>query len=104
VRTVYRAVFGAAFIHPCRTRRALVPGCTARPAYLLAVVNGLDADHPGIPRHAIGINVRDAVGAHNLSLVREGLASPGSGAAGSDESKLKESLTNVAGGAAVAPG
>jgi hypothetical protein len=90
VQTVYRAVFGAAFIHPGRETRALVPGCTDRPADLLAIVDGLDADHPDIPRHAIDVTVRDTVGAHNLSLVRKGLTTPGAGAAGSEERKRKE--------------
>jgi hypothetical protein len=73
VQPVYRANFGDALIHPRRETRALVPGCTDRPADLLAIVDGLDADHPDIPRHAIDIMVRDTVGAQNLSLVKKGL-------------------------------
>jgi hypothetical protein len=104
VQTVYRAVFGAALIHPGRETRALVPGCTDRPAELLAIVDGLDADHPDIPRHACDVTVRDTVGAYNLSLVRKGLTSPGAGAAGCEERKRKEFIKKVERGAAVAPG
>jgi hypothetical protein len=82
VQPVYCAVFGAALIYPGRGTRALVPGLD-RPADLLAIVDGLDAEHPDIPRHAIDDTVRDAVGAHTPSLVRKGLISPGAGAAGS---------------------
>jgi hypothetical protein len=71
---------------------------------LLAIVDGLDADHPDIPRHAIDVTVRDTVGAHNLSLVRKGLISPGAGAAGSEERKRKEFIKKVERDAAVAPG
>jgi hypothetical protein len=104
VQAVYRAVFGAAFIHPGRETRALVPGCTVRPADLLAIVDGLDADHPDIPRHAIDVTVRDTVGPDNLSLVRKGLTSPGAGAAGSEERKRKEFIKKVERGAVATPG
>jgi hypothetical protein len=95
VQTVYHAVFGAALLHPGRETRALVPGCTDRPADLLAIVDGLDADHPDIPLHAIDVTVRDTVGAHNLSLVRKGLTSPGAGAAGSEERERKAFIKKV---------
>jgi hypothetical protein len=49
VQTVYRAVFGAAFIHPGHETRALVPRCIDRPADLPAIVDGLDADHADTP-------------------------------------------------------
>jgi hypothetical protein len=104
VQTVYRAVFGAALIHVGRETQALVPGCTNRPADLLAIVDGLDADHPDIPRRAIEVTVRDRVGAHKLSLVGKGLTSPGGGAAGSEERKRKEFIKKVERGAAFAPG
>jgi hypothetical protein len=94
----------AALIHPGRETRTLVPGCTDRPADLLAIVDGLDADHPDIPRHAIDITVRDTVGSHNLFVVRKGLASPGPGAAGSEGRKRKEFIKKMKRGAAVAPG
>jgi hypothetical protein len=57
------------------------------------------------PAHAIkfNISVRDAVGAHHLSLVRKGLASPGAGAADSEEAKRKEFLKKLERGTAVAP-
>jgi hypothetical protein len=71
---------------------------------LLAIVDGLDADHPDIPPHAIDVTVRDTVGAHNISLVRKGLASPGAGAVGSEERERKELIKKVERGAAVAPG
>jgi hypothetical protein len=74
MQTVYCADFGVALIHPGRETRALFPGFTDRRADLLAIVDGLDADHPDISRHAIDITVRDAVSSHNLSLVRQGLA------------------------------
>jgi hypothetical protein len=61
VQTVYRAVSGAALIHPRRETRALVPGCTDRLSDLLAIVYGLDAEYPDIPRHAIDVMVRDTV-------------------------------------------
>jgi hypothetical protein len=63
VQTVYRAVCGAALIHPGRETRALFPGCTDRAADLLAIVDGLGADNPDIPRLAIDVTVRDRVGA-----------------------------------------
>jgi hypothetical protein len=74
MQTVYRAVFGAAFILPGHETRALIPGCTDSLAGLLPIVDGLEADHPDIPRHDIDITVRDTFGAHNLSLVRKGIA------------------------------
>jgi hypothetical protein len=104
VQTVYRAVFGAALIHPGRETRALIPGYTDRSAEFLAIVDGLDADHPDVLRHAIDVTVRDTVGAYNLSLVRKRLTSPGAGAAGSEEGQRKDFIYEVERGAAVAPG
>jgi hypothetical protein len=71
---VYRAAFGAALIHPGHKTRALVPRCSDRPADLLAILDGMDADHPDILRHASFITARDIVGAHHLWLDRKALA------------------------------
>jgi hypothetical protein len=84
-----------------RTRRAHKYIQSAH-ADLLAIVDGLDAARPDIPRHAIEITVRDTVGAH-LSLARKWLASRGAGAEGSVEAKRNEILKKVERGAAVAP-
>jgi hypothetical protein len=71
---------------------------------LLANVDGLDADHPDIPRHAIDIIDCDTVGADKLSLVRNVFASPGPGTAGTDEAKRKVFPYKLERGTTVAPG
>jgi hypothetical protein len=71
---------------------------------LLANVDGLDADRPDIPHHAIDIIDYDTVGAHKLSLVRNAFASPGPGAAGTEEAKRNVFPCMVERGTTVAPG
>jgi hypothetical protein len=104
VQTVYRAVFGAALIHPGHETRALVRGCNDGPADLLAIVDGLDADHPDNPSSRYR--------RHGPRHSRRGQPFAGTERAhftwcrraGSEERKRKEFINKVERGAAVVPG